>query len=195
MCTIVQEPNKILRSIALPVPIGTIITPAFQDTLKCMQQALHREPDGVAIAAPQIAEPLRVFIVAGFVFDLKKKNIGGTKSQDRVFINPEIIKRSKETKWIPGEGCLSVRWIYGTAKRHKEVTVRAHDEQGKLFTIPANGLLAQIFQHENDHLEGILFIDKAKDLFSGAKSSFAFFFKGSTKVRGPGQNIFAKMQN
>lgn len=164
MCTIVQEPNKILRGVAQPVPVAKIADAAIQDTLKCMQLALRREPDGVAIAAPQIAEPLRIFIVAGFVFDLKKKNLTGTKSKDKIFINPEIIKRSKETKWIPGEGCLSVRWIYGTAKRHKSVTVRAYDEQGKVFTMPATGLLAQIFQHEIDHLEGILFIDHAKDI-------------------------------
>jgi peptide deformylase len=164
MCTIIKEPHKTLRGVAHPVAIETITGPDIQNTLKCMQHALHREPDGVAIAAPQINEPLRIFIVAGFVFDIKKKNIGGTKSPDRIFINPEIIKRSKETKWIPGEGCLSVRWIYGTTKRHKSVTVRAYDENGKLFTMPATGLLAQIFQHETDHLEGILFIDHAKDI-------------------------------
>lgn len=164
MCTIIKEPHKTLRGIAQPVPVESITTQKIQDTLNCMKHALHREPDGVAIAAPQINEPLRIFIVAGFVFDLKKKNLGGTKSPDRVFINPEIIKRSKETKWIPGEGCLSVRWIYGTTKRHKSVTVRAYDETGKLVTVPATGLLAQIFQHEIDHLEGILFIDHAKDI-------------------------------
>ena len=164
MCTIIKEPHKTLRGIAHPVALSTITSPDIQNTLKCMQHALHREPDGVAIAAPQINEPLRIFIVAGFVFDIKKKNIGGTKSPDRIFINPEIVKRSKETKWIPGEGCLSVRWIYGTTKRHKSVTVRAYDENGKVFTMPATGLLAQIFQHETDHLEGILFIDHAKDI-------------------------------
>ncbi len=164
MCLIVQEPNKALRSIAQEVPIADISSKRVQDTLTCMMNALHREPDGVAIAAPQIGASLRMFIVAGFVFDLKKKNLGATKSSDRVFINPQIIKRSKETKWIPGEGCLSVRWIYGTAKRHKQVTVKACDETGKVFTMSGSGLLAQIFQHEIDHLEGILFIDHAKDI-------------------------------
>lgn len=129
-----------------------------------MKHALHREPDGVAIAAPQIAESLRIFIVAGFVFDLKKKNIGGTKSPDKVFINPEIIKHSKEAKWVPGEGCLSVRWIYGSVKRYKQATVRAYDESGKSFTMSGSGLIAQIFQHEIDHLDGILFTDHAKDI-------------------------------
>lgn len=164
MTKIVQEPHKVLRGTANEIPVSSITSPAIQKIITSMQQALRREPDGVAIAAPQIAEPVRMFIVAGFVFDLKKKNISGTKSQDKVFINPVITKLSKETKWITGEGCLSVRWIYGTAKRHKEATITAYDEHGKAFTMKATGLLAQIFQHEIDHLNGILFIDHAKDI-------------------------------
>ena len=164
MIKIVQEPNKILRGIAAEIPIADIATPRIQKIVTNMKNALHREPDGVAIAAPQIAEPVRMFIVAGFVFDLKKKNISGTKSPDKIFINPEITKLSKETKWISGEGCLSVRWIYGTAKRHKEASIQAYDEHGKKFTLKASGLLAQIFQHEVDHLNGVLFIDHAKDI-------------------------------
>lgn len=161
---IVQEPHKALRTHATEIPVAEITSKKVQDIIIAMKKSLHLEPDGVAIAAPQIAETVRMFIVAGFVFDLKKKNITGTKSADRIFINPEIIKSSKETKWITGEGCLSVRWIYGTAKRHKEVTIRAYDETGKKFTMSASGLLAQIFQHEVDHLNGILFIDHAKDI-------------------------------
>jgi peptide deformylase len=161
MCTIVQEPNNVLRAVAKEVPLLDISSPKIQSILTSMQQVLRLEPDGVAIAAPQIAESFRIFVIAGFVFDLKRKNIGGVKSPNRIFINPVITKKSKETKWIPGEGCLSVRWIYGTAKRHKQATVKAYDEHGRLFTLSASGLLAQIFQHEIDHLNGTLFIDKA----------------------------------
>ncbi len=164
MTKIVQEPNPVLRGQAVEIPIADITTPKVQKIITAMKNSLHKEPDGVAIAAPQIAEPVRMFIVAGFVFDLKKKNLTGTKSADRIFINPVITKLSKETKWIPGEGCLSVRWIYGTAKRHKEASIKAYDEHGKAFTMKATGLLAQIFQHEVDHLNGILFIDHAKDI-------------------------------
>jgi peptide deformylase len=161
---IVQEPDKVLRGTAAEIPAAEITSPKIQKIITNMKSVLRREPDGVAIAAPQIAEPVRMFVVAGFVFDLKKKNFSGTKSPDKVFINPEITKLSKETKWIEGEGCLSVRWIYGTAKRHKEATIRAYDEHGKKFTLKASGLLAQIFQHEVDHLNGVLFIDHAKDI-------------------------------
>ena len=59
------------------------------------------------------------------------------------------------------EGCLSVRDIYGKVKRYQKATISAYDENGKKFTMGGSGLLAQVFQHECDHLEGVLFIDKA----------------------------------
>ena len=62
------------------------------------------------------------------------------------------------------EGCLSVRWLYGEVKRSTNATIRAYDEDGKVFTRGGGGLLSQIFQHEIDHLDGIIFTDKAKNL-------------------------------
>ena len=62
------------------------------------------------------------------------------------------------------EGCLSVRYLYGKIRRSKKITMKAYNENGKIFQRGASGLLAQIFQHENDHLDGKLFIDKAKDI-------------------------------
>ena len=70
---------------------------------------------------------------------------------------------SREKEWMP-EGCLSVRPLYGKTFRSVKATVVAYDENGKKFTRGASGLLAQIFQHETDHLKGILFIDHAKDV-------------------------------
>lgn len=162
MCQIIHEPNKILRQIAKEISLEKITAPETVRVINDMKTALHGEPDGVAIAAPQIAESVRIFVVAGFVFDLKKKNKGGTPSPDRAFINPVITKSSKEMSVSDGEGCLSVRWIYGTTRRHKSVTVKAYDENGKPFTMAATGFLAQVFQHEIDHLNGILFIDHAE---------------------------------
>jgi peptide deformylase len=85
------------------------------------------------------------------------------RHKDLVFINPVISKLSREKHEVP-EGCLSVRWLYGKTIRSKKVTVTAYDENGKKFIRGASGLLAQIFQHETDHLKGILFIDYAKDI-------------------------------
>ena len=62
------------------------------------------------------------------------------------------------------EGCLSVRWLYGSTHRSRKATITAYDEKGKKFQRGAAGLLAQIFQHETDHLKGVLFIDHAKDI-------------------------------
>ncbi|HJL55740.1 MAG TPA: peptide deformylase, partial [Candidatus Paceibacterota bacterium] len=118
-----------------------------------------------AIAAPQIGVPLRIFIVSGKLFDLGG-NINEEVSSplsDLVFINPEITKLSKENEEHE-EGCLSVRGKYGTTKRAKKTTVRAFDENGKIFERGGSGLLAKIFQHEIDHLNGVLFIDKAENI-------------------------------
>ncbi|MEI6057920.1 MAG: peptide deformylase, partial [bacterium] len=82
---------------------------------------------------------------------------------DVTFINPEITRLSREKHEVE-EGCLSVRWLYGKMKRSKKASVRAYDENGKRFERGASGLLAQIFQHETDHLEGVLFIDHAYDV-------------------------------
>jgi len=80
-----------------------------------------------------------------------------------VFINPKIVKKSSK-KMERQEGCLSVRWIYGKTKRYVSVTVEAYDEDGKVFTYGASDLIAHIFQHEIDHLNGILYTDTAIEI-------------------------------
>jgi peptide deformylase len=154
MVKIVQKENKVLREKAAPVPVRGINSPKIKKVLLEMSAALAKESDGVAIAAPQIGVSLRIFVVSGKVF---------STPNDMVFINPEIIKISKDKKYMP-EGCLSVRWLYGKVRRASKATVRAYDGQGKVFTRGGSGILAQIFQHEIDHLNGILFIDSAKDI-------------------------------
>ncbi len=133
-----------------------------------MSKALLQEEDGVAIAAPQIGISKRIFVIAGRIFDPAWKR-GMAKLNtltkippplDMVCINPEIIKISKDKK-LMHEGCLSVRPLYGDIRRASRATIRAQDENGKHFELSGNGLLAEIFQHEIDHLNGILFIDKA----------------------------------
>jgi peptide deformylase len=82
---------------------------------------------------------------------------------DLAFINPEIVKISRK-KHLLEEGCLSVRWLYGKVERAEKASVIALNEDGKKFRADASGLLAQIFQHEIDHLNGILFIDTAIEI-------------------------------
>jgi len=180
---IVQKEDKVLRKIAKEIPVSKIKTPEIKKIIDRMIAAVNSQEDGVAIAAPQIGENLRIFVISKKLFEIleeekrekeDKKNKNNkkedqTKSEnkkeikDMIFINPEILKTSK--KKVPmEEGCLSVRWLYGKVPRSEKTLIRAYDENGKQFTIGGSGLLSQAFQHETDHLEGILFTDKATDL-------------------------------
>src|SRR6266481_4256289 len=155
---ILQKEAPVLREIAKEVALKDIDSKKFKAVISKMQMALHAEDDGVAIAAPQIGSSLRVFIVAGRTLALIK-NEENKKYPDLVFINPTLIKLSKKKKKME-EGCLSVRWLYGEVERSEKVTINALNEEGKKIHLGASGLLAQIFQHEVDHLNGVLFIDK-----------------------------------
>lgn len=178
MSEIIQKEDKVLRQIAKEVPIEDIRSRKVETIIRRMIKALNNEEDGVAIAAPQIGESLRIFVVSKKIFEIleeeklknksKRENLDDFEQnkqnfKDLVFINPEILKSSK-TKVVVEEGCLSVRWLYGKVERSLKTLVKALDEEGKPFTLGGSGLLAQVFQHEIDHLDGRLFIDKAKDL-------------------------------
>jgi peptide deformylase len=172
MVTIIQNGDKVLRKISKEVPISSITKPKIQKIIMDMSTALDGQFDGVAIAAPQIGISLRIFVVSGRIFDenfIKGENINKKNDhikipeQNMVFINPFFKKTSKDKKLMI-EGCLSVRPLYGKVRRATRATVEAYNEHGKKFTKEGSGLLAHIFQHEMDHLDGILFVDKAKDL-------------------------------
>ncbi len=175
---ILQKEEKVLREIAKNVPIEEIGSEKINKIISEMKEALDSQDDGVAIAAPQIGYSLRIFVVSRKVEEIiaeakavktkkvdtedeKVKSVSNAK--DLVFINPVIKKLSKERKSVE-EGCLSVRYLYGQVKRSTKATVEAYDEYGKKFERGGTGLVAQIFQHEMDHLEGILFIDKAQNV-------------------------------
>ena len=155
MNTIVQEPSPVLRAIAKEVPVTAITSPDVQRIIADMKRALAVESDGVAIAAPQIGESVRIFVVS--------EKASKRFSEPAVFINPEIIRIGKQKEEL-SEGCLSVRWKYGLIKRATSATVRARNAKGHEFVMPGRGLLAQIFQHEIDHLNGTLFIDNARNI-------------------------------
>jgi peptide deformylase len=167
MVEIVQDGNKTLREIAKEVPVSIIKSVEIQKILQDMNEALDSQSDGVAIAAPQIGVSLRIFTVSGKVFDKGFIN-NSVDYKKRIhfnlfFINPIITKISKDKK-VMDEGCLSVRPLFGKVRRATRATVEAYNEKGEKFKMNGSGLLAHIFQHETDHLEGILFTDKAKDL-------------------------------
>lgn len=162
MKSIVQTDNKVLREVAKEVPLKDIGSDRIRQVLSDMSELLATQDDGVAIAAPQIGESLRIFLVSGEVLKLADPKYKG-EEKDLVFINPVITKLSKDRHEVE-EGCLSVRWKYGKILRAKKATVKAYDENGVLFERGASGLLAQVYQHETDHLNGVLFIDSAYDI-------------------------------
>jgi peptide deformylase len=168
MKEIVQDGAAVLREIAVPVPEDMFGTPKLAGIIADMKDALDPHLEGVAIAAPQIAVPYRIFVVR------KDRTIPPPPMEEgvtheplppehEVFINPEIEKTSRRRAKME-EGCLSVHGVYGTAKRHERVTIRARSENGSRFERSGGGLMAQIFEHEIDHLNGILFIDHAEHL-------------------------------
>lgn len=159
MRPILNRDNPILREMAQEIPLTDIGSPRINKIIKEMKTALASQDDGVAIAAPQIGYPLRIFVVSSRFLPKTKKDTA--PASDLVYINPVITKLSKEKKEME-EGCLSVRYLYGKVNRSQKATISAYDEHGNPITRGASGLLAQVFQHEVDHLNGILFIDKAK---------------------------------
>lgn len=172
---ILQKNSKILRKKGIAVPLDKIKSKKIKSVIQKMIKAVNSRDDGVAIAAPQVGELLNIFVVSKKAFELTTKEKTNKKFEDKIFINPKLTKISKEKAEVE-EGCLSVKDIYGVVKRSKKATITAYDENGKLFTIGGSGLIAQIFQHEMDHLEGILFTDKTQNTWEVDQSSFENHF-------------------
>ncbi len=151
-----------------------------------MKKAVDKQSDAVAIAAVQLAQPIRMFLISKKVFKIidslskKKPSEASTKAEkdDMIFINPKIVKISKSKHYLE-EGCLSVRYVYGKVNRSEKISVEAYDENGKKFTRGFSGFLAQIVQHENDHLDGVLFVDKAKDINEISKKEYDKMLAGN----------------
>ena len=151
MLRITKLGEEVLRKKSVPV-LPEEINDEFRALLSEMFTTMD-EANGVGLAAPQININKRFFVVTAD---------GDVR---RVFINPEIISTSAELSEYE-EGCLSIPKIYETIVRPAKVTVQALDENGKHFTLDAEGLLARIIQHENDHLDGIVFIDRGDAEFA-----------------------------
>ncbi len=152
-----EKKDNPLRLICLPVSPSEFGSVELLSLISTMRTTLAQEEDGVALAAPQVAVNKQIFIISPLAF--KEEAI----YTPLVFINPRIVKTDKKRVEMQ-EGCLSVRWIYGKTKRYTHVTIEASDEFGKHFIFGASGLIAHIFQHETDHLEGTLFIDHGYEL-------------------------------
>ena len=135
--------NEVLREKAKPVET---FDQALEDTVRQMF-VIMREKKGVGLAAPQVGISRRFFVTEA------------VDDKPRIFINPEIIETSQET--VRGEeGCLSIPGVWADVVRPYSIRVQAQDLTGKIFHLNAEGWLARIILHENDHLNGLLFVDR-----------------------------------
>jgi peptide deformylase len=139
---IVKLGGEILRQKTVPV---TKFGPKLEETVVQMIKLMD-EADGVGLAAPQVGIGERFFTV-----HIKNE-------PPLAFINPSIIETSPETAKYE-EGCLSLPGVYADVVRASKIKVRAFDIKGRSFTLECGGILARVIQHENDHLDGVLFYD------------------------------------
>jgi len=163
MSTIVQNGDARLRLVSQEISSPEFGTPYLEDVIQRMKDSLAGEQDGVALAAPQLGISKRIFIVRFDRLTPLEPEEAERASDVGIFINPSFVRTSRRRQGMD-EGCLSVRGIYGKTYRHVRATVEAQTMEGTFFERGGGGLLAQIFQHEIDHLDGILFIDHAEDL-------------------------------
>ena len=143
---LIGENNQTLRQKSLPV---RRINADVRSLIEQMRKVI-KQNNGVGLAAIQIGEPTRIIVCE-------------IDDKFYTFINPEIIKSFPETSAME-EGCLSLPNMYGEVERPKKISLKAINFDGKKIKIKAFGLLARVIQHEIDHLNGILFIDKAKNI-------------------------------
>jgi peptide deformylase len=157
---IVHLPEPILRRKAKPV---TKFDKDLQILIEDMIETM-REAPGVGLAAPQVNVPLRLAVIeyAGGEGDEEEKNADSPAKPRKLYVivNPEITKVSEE-KVLGVEGCLSIPGLVGEVERHEMIQVKALNRHGKPFKVKVNGWMARIFQHEIDHLNGVLFTDRA----------------------------------
>ncbi len=162
-----KEEDDVLREISQEISKDEINTEKTKKIVKDMFQFIVEQPDGAGLSAPQIGINKRIFVINPKMFDYDKNGElvqKNKKKSDCVYINPEIIKSSKEIIEME-EGCFSVRWEYGKVERPEKIKMKYFDLEGKKKEIGLSGFLAAVAQHEIDHLNGILFIDKATDIY------------------------------
>lgn len=152
---IVTFPEPSLRLKSKPV---TKFDTELQTLIDNMFETMRDAP-GVGLAAPQIGESLRLVVV-----EYSEDEDENVRPKKYVLVNPDIIKSSEEMV-TDIEGCLSLPGLAGRVERHEAVTIKAKNRFGKPLKIEAEGWLARIFQHEIDHLDGVLYIDRAEEVF------------------------------
>jgi len=145
---VLQQPDPRLREQS-----GKIekITPELKKLAADLLETMYSVGNGVGLSAVQVGKLYRMFVC----------DVSSERNEPQVLINPEIVSHNSETAKNV-EGCLSCRGFEGLVERYTKVTVRGLNLAGKRVTIKADGLLARCFQHEIDHLNGVMIVDKAE---------------------------------
>jgi peptide deformylase len=146
---IIQYPHPALRWKSKPI---TRIDSELKRTIREMFDCMYAN-NGIGLAANQVALPYRLFVMNAME--------AAVAEGERVFLNPEIVRRKGSAE--AEEGCLSLPQLYGQVRRSEKIVVDAFDLDGEEFELTVDGLEARVVQHENDHIDGILFIDRMTD--------------------------------
>lgn len=160
---IVAYGDPVLRKVAKEIDADY---PNLKELIANMKETMYNA-SGVGLAAPQIGKGIRLFVIDASPFaeddDLSEEDRAALKDFNRVFINAEIIEEDGE-EWAFNEGCLSIPDVRQDVYRQPKVTFTYQDEDFNTHTETLEGLAARVFQHEYDHIEGILFTDKLSSL-------------------------------
>jgi peptide deformylase len=172
---IVTVPDPILRKKTKRV---TSVDKSVKKLITDMRETLHAEPGRVGLAAPQVGVSLRIAVIC-----LPEEEEAKEKPQDIILINGEITRHKGER--LVNEGCLSVPGYIGELYRAEAVTAKGLDINGKEIRIKAEGLLSQALEHEIDHLNGTLYVDK----LAGPEALHKLEPEDEKRVRAPEDNI------
>ena len=158
--------HPVLRKKVRPVPVADITAAPIQRLIDDMAQTML-EYNGVGLAAPQVHEELRLFVaqVIRDQDDEEENEDEARKPEILALINPEIKPASRqiEEDW---EGCLSIPDLRGLVPRYRDISVKGYDRTGRPIELQASGFMARVIQHETDHLDGVLFLDRMTSMES-----------------------------
>jgi peptide deformylase len=160
---IIAYGDPVLRKVSVAIDTDY---PDLEKLIANMKETMYNA-SGVGLAAPQIGKAIRLFLIDASPFaedeDISEKDREVLKSFNRVFINAQILEEQGE-EWVFNEGCLSIPDVREDVFRQPKIKIEYQDEEFKTHTETLEGLAARVFQHEYDHIEGILFTDKLSTL-------------------------------
>ena len=181
--SIVEVGNPVLRRAAQPLSPDEIRSPEIQKLIRDMREAMHDAP-GVGLAAPQVGHSIQLAVIEDrtqYHKDIAPEQLAAKERRSVPFhalINPRVVRRSDETREF-FEGCLSLPGYTAIVRRAHAVTVDYLDKEGNSRSVEATGWYARILEHEIDHLQGHLYIDRMETRSFSSLDNFSEFWKNA----------------